>query len=107
MIYVECEKSIGTYDIQQASVTGNPSILNIAYMNNSKAQGALLISVDYETPPIYRTISKEDSVNYELPSIFKGYNLCIYDIESTGELNQGENCPASYVSVRGHKETGK
>ena len=65
------------------------------------------MSVDYESPPVYRTVSKENSANYEIPASFMGYNACIYDIESTGTLNDGENYPARSISVNSSKETGK
>ena len=94
---------VGTYDIQDSNVHGNPPVLNITYLNNSPAQGALLMTADNDSPPMFIALPKYQSQNYILPSFLKGRTLWLYDIEENGTLNIGKNYPAKAGTALGIK----
>ena len=67
-------------------------------MEDSVAQGALLMFFSVNSSPVFRALDRNDSEQYILPSNTRLKKLFVYDIEKNGLLYSGMNHPASVLN---------
>ena len=88
----------GTYAIQDCILNksqSNEVLLDIVYLENTAAMGALLLFISKNTPPVMLALERQESKMYSLPLHMAKKKVLTYDIEESGLLMFGINYPST------------